>query len=42
MKSGTLTSTVETLANEWIALRNRPLNRTVTNIFDEPLRPIGV
>ena len=42
MKSDTLTSTVETIASECIAVRIRLLNRTVTNIFDEALRPLGV
>ena len=42
MKSGTLTSTVETIASECIAVRIRLLNRTVTSIFDEALRPLGV
>ena len=42
MKSGTLTSTVETIASECIAVRIRLLNRTVTNIFDQALRPLGV
>ncbi len=42
MKSDTLTSTVETIASECIAVRIRLLNRTVTGIFDEALRPLGV
>ncbi len=42
MKSDKLTSTVETIASECIAVRIRLLNRTVTNIFDEALRPLGV
>ena len=42
MKSGTLTSTVETIASECIAVRIRLLNRSVTNIFDQALRPLGV
>ena len=42
MKSDTLASTVETIASECIAVRIRLLNRTVTNIFDEALRPLGV
>ena len=42
MKSDTLTSTLETIASECLAVRVRLLNRTVTNIFDEALRPLGV
>ncbi len=42
MKSDTLTSTVDTIASECLAVRIRLLNRTVTNIFDEALRPLGV
>ena len=42
MKSNTLTSTVETIGSECIAVRIRLLNRTVTNIFDDALRPLGV
>ncbi len=42
MNSDTLMSTVETIASECIAVRIRLLNRTVTNIFDEALRPLGV
>ncbi len=42
MKNNTLTSTVETIASECLAVRIRLLNRTVTNIFDEALRPLRV
>ncbi len=42
MKRDTLTSTVETIASECLAVRIRLLNRTVTNIFDEALRPLEV
>ena len=42
MKSDTLTSTVDTIGSECIAVRIRLLNRTVTKIFDEALRPLGV
>jgi DNA-binding MarR family transcriptional regulator len=42
MKSDTLMSTVDTIASECTAVRIRLLNRTVTNIFDEALRPLGV
>ncbi len=40
MKSGKLTSTVDTIASECLAVRIRLLNRTVTHIFDEALRPL--
>lgn len=42
MKNDTLMNTVETIASECIAVRIRLLNRTVTHIFDEALRPLGV
>ena len=42
MKNNTLTKTVETIASECLAVRIRLLNRTVTNIFDAALRPLGV
>ncbi len=42
MKNNTLTNTVETIASECLAVRIRLLNRTVTNIFDDSLRPLGV
>ena len=42
MKSDTLTRTVDTIASECLAVRIRLLNRTVTNIFDDALRPLGV
>ena len=42
MKNDTLKSTVETIASECLAVRIRLLNRTVTNIFDEALRPLKV
>ncbi len=42
MKNDTLTNTVETIGSECIAVRIRLLNRTVTHIFDEALRPLGV
>ncbi len=42
MKNDTLKSTVETIASECLAVRIRLLNRTVTNIFDDALRPLGV
>jgi DNA-binding MarR family transcriptional regulator len=42
MKNDRLTSTVNTIAGECLAVRIRLLNRTVTNIFDDALRPLGV
>ena len=42
MKNDRLMKTVETIAGECLAVRIRLLNRTVTNIFDEALRPLGV
>ncbi len=42
MKKDTLTRTVETIASGCLAVRIRLLNRTVTNIFDDALRPLGV
>ncbi len=33
---------VDTIADECIAVRMRMLNRVVTNIFDEALRPLGL
>ena len=42
MKNDTFTSTIDTIASECLAVRIRLLNRTVTNIFDDALRPLGV
>ena len=42
MKNETIASTVDTIASECLAMRIRLLNRTVTNIFDDALRPLGV
>lgn len=42
MKNDRFASTVETIASECLAVRIRLLNRTVTSIFDEALRPLGV
>jgi len=42
MKQDTLIKTVDTIVSECLAVRIRLLNRTVTNIFDEVLRPVGV
>jgi len=42
MKNDTFTKTVETIAGECLAVRVRLLNRTVTNIYDDALRPLGV
>ncbi len=35
-------TTIDTIAGECIAVRMRMLNRVVTNIFDDALRPLGV
>ncbi len=42
MKNDTLMKTVDLIASECIAVRIRLLNRTVTNIFDNALRPLGM
>ncbi len=42
MKKDSLTSTVDTIASQCLAVRIRLLNRTVTHIFDEALRPLKV
>jgi DNA-binding MarR family transcriptional regulator len=42
MKQSAMTNTVELIASECLAVRIRLLNRTVTNIFDDALRPLGV
>ena len=42
MRNETLNETVNTIASECLAVRIRLLNRTVTNIFDAALRPLGV
>ena len=42
MKDDTLKKAVDLIASECLAVRIRLLNRTVTNIFDEVLRPLGV
>lgn len=36
------TTTIDTIANTCIAGRLRLLNRVVTNLYDEALRPLGV
>jgi DNA-binding MarR family transcriptional regulator len=35
-------ATVDTIASECIAVRLRMLNRVVTNIYDDALRPLGL
>jgi DNA-binding MarR family transcriptional regulator len=37
-----LQNSVDTIAGECIAVRLRMLNRVVTNIYDETLRPLGL
>jgi DNA-binding MarR family transcriptional regulator len=36
------TNTIDTIAHTCIAVRLRRLNRVVTNIYDEALRPLGL
>jgi DNA-binding MarR family transcriptional regulator len=42
MKKDQLSSTVNTIASECLAVRMRLLNRTVTAIYDDALRPLRV
>ena len=42
MRNETLNETINAIASECLAVRIRLLNRTVTNIFDAALRPLGV
>ena len=42
MRNESLNEAVNTIASECLAVRIRLLNRTVTNIFDAALRPLGV
>lgn len=42
MNTKRLQTTIDTIAEECIAVRMRMLNRVVTNIYDEALRPLGV
>ncbi len=42
MKEESMTTTVDSIASECLAVRIRLLNRTITGIFDEALRPLGV
>lgn len=42
MKTKPRTTGIDTLAGECIAVRLRMLNRTITNIYDEALRPLGL
>jgi DNA-binding MarR family transcriptional regulator len=37
-----VTSTIDTIAKTCIAVRLRLLNRVVTNLYDEALRPLGL
>jgi DNA-binding MarR family transcriptional regulator len=37
-----MTSTVDTIAKTCVAVRLRLLNRVVTNVYDEALRPLGL
>lgn len=42
MATGKTKPTIETIAGECIAVRMRMLNRDVTNIYDDALRPLGL
>ena len=37
-----MTSTIDTIAKTCVAVRLRRLNRVVTNIYDDALRPLGL
>jgi len=42
MSAKTAQQTIDTIAGECIAVRLRMLNRVVTNIYDDALRPLGL
>jgi DNA-binding MarR family transcriptional regulator len=42
MRKNKLDKSVDTIASECIAVRLRMLNRIVTNLYDEALRPLGL
>lgn len=42
MAKGKLENSVDTIAGQCIAVRMRMLNRVVTNLYDEALRPLGL
>ncbi len=42
MTAGKTKTRIDTIAGECIAVRMRMLNRVVTNIYDDALRPLGV
>jgi len=42
MRVTKLDKTIDTIAGECIAVRLRMLNRVVTNIYDDALRPLGI
>ncbi len=42
MTTTKLQKSIDTIAGECIAVRMRMLNRVVTNIYDDALRPLGV
>src|ERR671925_238398 len=42
MATAKTTPTIDTIAGECIAVRLRMLNRVVTNIYDDALRPLGL
>lgn len=42
MKEETVSSQVDAVARDCIAVRTRLLNRVITNLYDEALRPLGL
>lgn len=42
MAKNKLDESIDTIAGECIAVRMRMLNRVITNIYDEALRPLGI
>lgn len=42
MSAKTIEKTIDTIASECIAVRLRMLNRAVTNLYDDALRPLGL
>ena len=42
MTSESSASSIDTIADECIAVRMRMLNRAITNLYDEALRPLGL
>lgn len=42
MSAESISKTIDTIAGECIAVRLRMLNRAVTNLYDDALRPLGL